>query len=57
MFQALRQRWQKRETRASVRHPVSLVDPEEFSRLLRSGRKQDLETVARKLSERRRTRV
>jgi hypothetical protein len=57
MFQALRQRWQKRERRASVRHPVSLVDPEEFSRLLRSGRKQDLETVARKLSERRRTRV
>jgi hypothetical protein len=39
-----------------LRRPVS-VDPEEFSQLLRSGRKKDLETLARKLSERRRSRI
>ena len=33
------------------------IDPDEFSKLLRSGRKQDLETLARRLSERRKTRV
>jgi hypothetical protein len=33
------------------------IDPNEFSELIRSGRKQDLETLAKRLSERQRTRV
>jgi hypothetical protein len=33
------------------------IDPDEFSKLIRSGRKQDLETLAKRLSERQKTRV
>jgi hypothetical protein len=33
------------------------IDPDEFSELIRSGRKQDLERLAKRLSERQRTRV
>jgi hypothetical protein len=33
------------------------IDPDEFSKLLRSGRKQDLEALARRLSERKKSRV
>jgi hypothetical protein len=50
---ALRQRW----SLPQQQHPICTMDPEEFSNLLRSGHKKDLETLARKLSERRRSRV
>jgi hypothetical protein len=33
------------------------IDPDEFSKLIRSGRKQDLETLAKRLSDRERTRA
>jgi hypothetical protein len=32
-------------------HSIAVFDPQEFSDLIRSGRKQDLETLARRLSE------
>ena len=36
---------------------MSLLDPAEFSKLLRSGRKEDLKTLAKRLSERQKTKV
>jgi hypothetical protein len=51
-------RWQQWKLRKSPsRDPISSIDPEEFSCLLRSGRKKDMETLAKKLSDRRRSRV
>ena len=32
-------------------HSISVFDPAEFSELISSGRKQDLQTLARRLSE------
>jgi hypothetical protein len=32
-------------------HSISLIDPGEFSELISSGRKKDLETLAKRLSE------
>jgi hypothetical protein len=32
-------------------HSISVFDPAEFSELISSGRKQDLETLAKRLSE------
>jgi hypothetical protein len=42
-------RW-RRETRKPSAFPPSLVDPEEFARLIGSGRVEDLRILARKLS-------
>jgi hypothetical protein len=53
----LRQRWALRQQHTSTPDSIASIDPEEFSCLLRSGRKKDLETLARKLSSRRSTRV
>jgi hypothetical protein len=36
---------------------MSLFDPAEFSKLLRSGRKEDLKNLAKRLSERQKTKV
>jgi hypothetical protein len=41
-------RWLKS---APPAHSFAVFDPEEFSELIRSGRKQDLERLARRLSE------
>jgi hypothetical protein len=49
------QQWKLRKSRSA--DSIASIDPEEFSCLLRSGRKKDLETLARKLSDRRRSRV
>jgi hypothetical protein len=49
------QQWRLRKSQPS--DPISSIDPEEFSCLLRSGRKKDMETLAKKLSDRRRSRV
>jgi len=51
------QRWSLRQQRTSTPDSIASIDPEEFSCLLRSGRKKDMETLARKLSDRRRSRV
>jgi len=57
IFRYLRVFWE-RWTHVSPDAPdAPAIDPDEFSELLRSGRKQDLETLARRLSERRKTRV
>jgi hypothetical protein len=53
----LRQRWSSRRIRIPSPDPISSINPDEFARLLRSGRKEDLKILARKLSERRRSRV
>lgn len=45
-------RWRRRHKRPPKLYPVSSVGPEEFSSLLGSGRKEDLETLAKRLSRR-----
>ena len=40
----------RRETRKPSAFPPPLVDPEEFARLISSGRVEDLRILARKLS-------
>jgi hypothetical protein len=40
--------WRRKPREAFL---LSSIDPDEFSDLLRSGRKQDLESLAKKLSE------
>jgi hypothetical protein len=57
MLHLLRRRWRLREKQPPPAHPITSIDPREFSDLLRSGRKQDLKTLAKKLSDRRRFRV
>jgi hypothetical protein len=42
----------RRPERPPKVYPVLSVDPEEFSSLLGSGRKEDLETLAKRLSRR-----
>jgi hypothetical protein len=44
--------WRRRHKRPPKVYPVPSVDPEEFSSLLGSGRKEDLETLAKRLSRR-----
>jgi hypothetical protein len=45
LAQPLAQFWRRRHKRPPKVYPVPSVDPEEFSSLLGSGRKQDLETL------------
>ena len=42
--------WQRRERRESAAYPALLIAPDEFSRLIGSGRVEDLRILARKLS-------
>jgi hypothetical protein len=57
IIRLLRRFWE-RWARVSPDAPdAPSIDPNEFSELIRSGRKQDLETLAKRLSERQRTRV
>ena len=42
--------WRRRERRESLLYPPPLIDPEEFARLVGSGRVEDLRVLARKLS-------
>jgi hypothetical protein len=42
--------WRRRERRESSLYPPPLIDPDEFARLIGSGRVEDLRTLARKLS-------
>jgi len=42
--------WRRPEHRNSAAFPPPLVDPEEFARLIGSGRVEDLRILARKLS-------
>jgi hypothetical protein len=52
LVQALAKAWRQRHKRAPKVYPVCSVDPEEFSSLLGSGRKEDMETLAKRLSRR-----
>ena len=42
--------WRRREARTPSSLPLPLIDPEEFARLIGSGRVEDLRILARKLS-------
>jgi hypothetical protein len=42
--------WRDRETRKPTTFPQALIPPEEFARLIGSGRVEDLRILARKLS-------
>jgi len=42
--------WRRRERRESSAYPPLLIAPEEFARLIGSGRVEDLRILARKLS-------
>jgi hypothetical protein len=55
LAQPLAQRWRRRDKRPPKMYPVPAVDPEAFSSLLGSGRKEDMETLAKWLSRRRRS--
>jgi hypothetical protein len=44
--------WRRRNKRPPQVYPVSSVAPEEFASLLGSGRKEDMETLAKRLSRR-----
>jgi hypothetical protein len=48
----LRLSWKHRTKRRPTEYPTPSVDSEEFSNLLRSGRKEDMETLAKRLSRR-----
>jgi hypothetical protein len=48
LMRKLSNRWLKP---AAPTHSISLIDPGEFSELISSGRKKDLETLAKRLSE------
>jgi hypothetical protein len=50
LFRFLRLSWRRRTRRRPKAYPIPSVDPEEFSNLLGSGRKADLETLAKRLS-------
>jgi hypothetical protein len=42
--------WRRPERRNAAAYPPVLIDPEEFARLIGSGRVEDLRILARKLS-------
>ncbi|MCC8984386.1 MULTISPECIES: hypothetical protein [Bradyrhizobium] len=44
--------WLRRDARSSADVPPASIDPDEFSRLLCSGRREDLRTLAKRLSQR-----
>ncbi|MGY4474935.1 hypothetical protein [Bradyrhizobium sp. USDA 3364] len=44
--------WLRRVARNSADFPPASIDPDEFSRLLCSGRRQDLRILAKRLSQR-----
>jgi hypothetical protein len=50
LFQFSRKPWGVRRTPRPVAQLYSALEPDEFARLLRSGRTEDLKTLARKLS-------
>jgi hypothetical protein len=52
LLRFLRLSWRRRTRRRPKEYPIPSVDPEEFSNLLGSGRKADLEILAKRLSER-----
>lgn len=43
--------WLRREARGSAVSPTLIIDPEEFARLIGSGRVEDLRLLAKKLSQ------
>jgi hypothetical protein len=47
----MRKLWNGRSKPSPGSHSISSIDPQEFSDLLGSGRKTDLETLAKRLSE------
>ena len=50
-FRWMRRAWRRWSTPPSETRAISSIDTREFSDLLRSGRKKDLETLARRLSQ------
>jgi hypothetical protein len=52
LAQPLAKRWRRRHKRPPKMYPMPAVEPEEFSSLLGSGRKEDLEILAKRLSRR-----
>jgi hypothetical protein len=42
--------WLHPERRKSLAYPAPMIDPEEFARLIGSGRVEDLRILARRLS-------
>ncbi|UFX45621.1 hypothetical protein HAP47_0002510 [Bradyrhizobium sp. 41S5] len=44
--------WLRRVARSPADLPPASIDPDEFSRLLCSGRRKDLRTLAKRLSQR-----
>ncbi|MHC2330910.1 hypothetical protein [Bradyrhizobium sp. USDA 4454] len=44
--------WLRRDARGSADVPPAGIDPDEFTRLLCSGRAEDLRTLAKRLSQR-----
>lgn len=57
VFRFLRKFWRRWSEPSPDSDSMSLSDPTEFSKLLRSGRKEDLKTLAKRLSERQTTKV
>jgi len=57
MFRFLRMFWQRWTDVSPDTPDAPAIDPDEFSKLLRSGCRKDLETLAKRLSERRKSRV
>jgi hypothetical protein len=57
VFRSLRKFWRRWSEPSPDSDSISLFDPNEFSKLLRSGRKEDLKTLAKRLSERQKTKV
>jgi hypothetical protein len=51
IWRLLRKRANRWLRPAAPVHSISVFDPAEFSELISSGRKQDLETLAKRLSE------
>jgi hypothetical protein len=55
MLKRLLQFWGRRPARPAQQFPQPSIDPNEFSRLLCSGRVEDLRILAQKMSARPRT--
>jgi hypothetical protein len=54
-FRLIRRTWGRRSTPSPETRLISSIDPKEFSDLLISGRKNDLKTLADRLSDHGRT--
>jgi hypothetical protein len=55
IFRLIRRTWRRRSTPSPETRLISSIDPKEFSDLLVSGRKNDLKTLADRLSDHART--